>query len=171
MFNITEIFSNFLILRLYLPGVVFITLCKLTGLTHLYPFIADQAIVWTILPIVIGQFFHLIQAMLSLIWGWEHLENKHDPKTCEVILSRVTHKNARNAYKKNADSASRIFHFAQLYSNLAIALAGVAVLLCVYKIYCIWFIFCVTFTIIASLCSYYNYQYGRAILAHKDYYP
>jgi hypothetical protein len=169
--GIGEIFGNFIILRIYLPGLMFLTLFKLSSLSDSIPFsksLGESDLEWIILPIVLGQLFHLVTGAFSLVFGFEQIKDMQKTRVSKCVQSRV---NGGNIYVKDGESAKKMFHFGQLYANSVIALLLHACLNWKYGPHYQWSIASGIFFLLAVICSFLNYQYGRAVLAHKDFKP
>lgn len=169
MKELADIFSNFILLRIYLPGLLFVVLFKLSGLT-VKPFISysplgETTVVWVLLPVAIGQCFHLVTAAILLGFGVEQVKDRHKPRVPPCISRRVE---GWNIYTKNNETVKRIFHFGQLYANCAIAL-----IICTYLNWDCgqkeWGFQLGALSLFALTASILNFLYGRAILADPDY--
>jgi len=117
--SLVEIFSDFLFLRLYLPGLLVVT--TLSGYSFFDKSIGwervslDSSLVWGIAPLVIGLCLHVIYAFIALATGFEHVSEVGSPCVPVCVLTRV--QKSRHIYQNNVDAAKRTFGFGNLYIN------------------------------------------------------
>jgi hypothetical protein len=169
MKELADIFSNFILLRVYLPGLLFVVFFKLSGLPAkppcFYVPLGEAASVWMLLPVIIGQCFHLVTATVLLAFGVEQVKDKKKPWVPACIQRRVA---GQNIYVKNSETVGRIFHFGQLYVNCFIALFVCAILNWKSGQHC-WGYFLFILSVVALGASVLNFLYGRGLLADSNY--
>ena len=163
--SLNDIFADFLLLRIYMPGLIFVILNlfvdrkneinimkKISEIDN-YPIL-----LFIILPIVAGQLIHIINASLSLFFGFEQIESIEKP-----ICSRIEKRIKKSIYLIDQESAKRIFQFAQIYANITISLILFLILNWRF-IYANEIIYTIFFIVFAIFSSVSNYFYGRGIL-------
>jgi len=169
--GIRDLFLNFLVLRLYLPGLIFLTLVAGSAFmkkefTAFEPGLHGSPIFWVLLPIVVGLFFHLVTASVVLLFGSEQVRKNRESSIYKSIQERI---GGRSVYKKDRFAVAKIFQLAQLYGNTAIGLFTFSVINFIWGDNFRWSLFGLIFFSFALICSVWNFQYGRAILAHPDF--
>lgn len=176
MAGISEIFANFLFLRLYLPGLVFTLLLEISGITRSLMFYEifvpsrTETLILAVMPLAIGQLSHLVAASCSLWGGWEQVELKMSTfEKCIGLCGKARARiNGLSIYKKDGDTVRRIFHMAQLYANIVTVLLVYVVIASIMgKL--LWLFIALVCAALSAVCAYWNYLYARAILVHPDY--
>jgi hypothetical protein len=172
MFNdIVAVFANFLILRIYVPGLLFVMILQTLHASRA-PFttlLTIKEFQWVMIPLVIGQCFHLVSAAISLICGFEQVKNKKEyciPPWIRLPGCIRERMQGWSVYGKAPfESAKITFHFAQLYLNCFLAFATLAWIIKgsdPYRPRAFWII--LLFAICSLISSIINHWYGRAIL-------
>lgn len=174
--NVVEIFANFLILRLWLPGTLFVFLYQLLAIDLFnipYNLSNSDIFIWIITPLLAGKFFHLINASISLWKGFEQIKPGGVARfgaffgDVQEIQNRI---NGRNVYKKEDDPARKIFFLAQVYANCFLVFVALTILNILnngLSIKSTVFLLCGAF--LSYICASYNYQYGRCALLLSKY--
>jgi hypothetical protein len=122
--GIIELFANFLVLRLYLPGINFIFFAHLFNPTQIGSSYGTAT--WVLLPIVLGQAFHLPNACFSLAFGFEYCVARPSKEGkgqwwqfYKNIQARVD--DEQFYIPDTKEYIKRTIHLAQLYVNLSIS--------------------------------------------------
>lgn len=169
--NFVEMFSSFLFLRLYLPGLLVVVTLSfyafLKGIFCIDRILSGGFAIWVILPIVIGLCVHVIYAAAALVCGFEYVPDREESGVPKCVIERV--RKGRHTYQKSSDAVKRIFGFAHLYINCSTGLLISGGFGCFLEVgYGVisgtWLIAVVFF-----IAGMFNLFYGRAILADSAY--